>query len=101
MAERFRVSVVRPSRRWRMSDGRFHCAGCGHRTLATAGTIFDRTRTLFTLWFMACWMFATRKDGVSAQSLQRFLEIGVSDQGNLSSAIIEIRHGVGVSVGGW
>jgi len=25
----------------------------------------------------------------------------VSDQGNLSSAIIENRHGVGVSVGGW
>jgi len=25
----------------------------------------------------------------------------VSDQGNPSSAIIENRHGVGVSVGGW
>jgi hypothetical protein len=25
----------------------------------------------------------------------------VSDQGNLSSAIIENRHGVGVLVGGW
>jgi transposase-like protein len=42
----------------------------------TAGTIFDRTRTPLTVWFMACWMFATQKDGVSAQSLQRSLEIG-------------------------
>ena len=42
----------------------------------TAGTIFDRTRTPLTVWFMACWLFATQKDGVSAQSLQRALEIG-------------------------
>jgi len=61
---------------WRTSDGRFRCAGCGHRTSVTAGTIFDRTRTPLTVWFMACWMFATQKDGVSAQSLQRSLEIG-------------------------
>jgi transposase-like protein len=42
----------------------------------TAGTIFDRTRTPLTVWFTACWLFATQKDGVSAQSLQRALEIG-------------------------
>jgi len=42
----------------------------------TAGTIFDRTRTPLTVWFSACWLFATQKDGVSALSLQRALEIG-------------------------
>ena len=42
----------------------------------TAGTIFDRTRTPLTVWFTACWLFATQKDGSSAQSLQRSLEIG-------------------------
>ena len=41
-----------------------------------AGTIFDRTRTPLTVWFMACWLFATQKDGISAMSLQRALEIG-------------------------
>jgi transposase-like protein len=41
----------------------------------TAGTIFDKTRTPLTVWFEACWLFATQKDGVSAQSLQRSLEI--------------------------
>ena len=61
---------------WRMGDGRFRCAGCGTRTSPTAGTIFDRTRTPLTVWFMACWLFATQKDGVSAQSLYRVLEIG-------------------------
>ena len=42
----------------------------------TAGTIFDRTRTPLTVWFTACWSFATAKDGISALSLQRSLEIG-------------------------
>ena len=61
---------------WRLGDGRFWCSGCGRRTSVTAGTIFDRTRTPLTVWFTTCWMFATQKDGVSALSLQRALEIG-------------------------
>lgn len=61
---------------WRLRDGRFKCEGCGRRTSVTAGTIFDRTRTPLTVWFTACWMFATAKDGLSALTLQRALEIG-------------------------
>ena len=61
---------------WRLSDGRFRCVACRSCTSVTAGTIFDRTRTPLTVWFTACWLFATQKDGVSAQSLQRALEIG-------------------------
>jgi hypothetical protein len=41
-----------------------------------AGTVFDRTRTPLTVWFAACWLFATGKDGVSALSLKRTLEVG-------------------------
>jgi len=61
---------------WRLGDGRLMCAACSHRTSVTAGTIFDRTRTPLTVWFTACWSFATAKDGISALSLQRTLEIG-------------------------
>jgi transposase-like protein len=60
---------------WALGDGRFRCMTCRSCTSTTAGTIFDRTRTPLTVWFMACWLFATQKDGVSAQSLQRELEI--------------------------
>ena len=42
----------------------------------TAGTIFDRSRTPLTVWFNACWLFATGKDGISALSLKQTLEIG-------------------------
>ena len=61
---------------WRLGDGRLRCGSCRSATSVTAGTIFDKTRTPLTVWFTACWLFATQKDGVSAQSLQRALEIG-------------------------
>ena len=61
---------------WRLGDGRFKCAACDARTSVTAGTIFDRTRTPLTVWFTVCWMFASGKDGISALSVQRTLEIG-------------------------
>jgi transposase-like protein len=61
---------------WQLSDGRYECAACHGRRSVTAGTIFDRTRTPLTVWFTACWLFATQKDGISAQHLQRSLEIG-------------------------
>jgi hypothetical protein len=61
---------------WRLGDGRFMCGGCTARTSVTAGTIFERTRTPLTVWFTACWLFATGKDGISALSLQRTLAIG-------------------------
>jgi hypothetical protein len=61
---------------WRLGDGCLECAACHGRTSVTAGTILDRTRTPLTVWFTACWLFATQKDGISAQHLQRSLEIG-------------------------
>jgi len=61
---------------WRLGDGRFMCGECGGRTSITAGTIFERTRTPLTVWFTACWLFASGKDGISALSLKRTLAIG-------------------------
>ena len=61
---------------WRLADGRVECGDCSRRTSVTAGTIFDKTRTPLTVWFHACWLFATAKDGISARYLQRALEIG-------------------------
>jgi transposase-like protein len=52
------------------------CCGCGDRTSVTAGTIFDRTRTPLTVWFTACWLLASGKDGISALSVKRTLEVG-------------------------
>ena len=76
MAGRFRVPGVQPEQELAARGRPDQCAGCGWRTSVTAGTIFDRTRTPLTVWFTACWLFATAKDGISALSLQRSLEIG-------------------------
>lgn len=77
---RWRDGFVCPTcgdrRSWRLGDGRFMCSACGQRGSVTAGTIFDRTRTPLTVWFTACWLLATSKDGISALSLQRTLQIG-------------------------
>jgi transposase-like protein len=64
------------ARAWELADRRYECRECHERTSVTAGTIFDKTRTPLTVWFMACWLFATQKDGISALSLKRSLEIG-------------------------
>jgi transposase-like protein len=72
----FTCAACGDDRSWRLGDGRFMCAGCGDRSSVTAGTIFDRTRTPLTVWFTACWLFATGKEGISALSLKRTLEIG-------------------------
>ena len=61
---------------WAVADGGYRCASCGARTAVTAGTMFDRRRTPLTVWFEACWLFASQMDGLSALSLQRSLEIG-------------------------
>jgi hypothetical protein len=42
------------------------CAGCGHPTSGTAGTIFQDTRTLLATWFRAMWWATNQKTGVSA-----------------------------------
>ena len=61
---------------WRVADGSLKCGRCRAQTAVTAGTLFDRRRTPLTVWFAVCWQFATAKDGVSALSLQRTLQIG-------------------------
>jgi transposase-like protein len=63
-------------RAWELADGRHECSRCHERSSPTAGTIFDKTRTPLTVWFMACWLFSSQKDGISALALKRALEIG-------------------------
>jgi len=55
---------------------RIICRSCSHQTTATAGTIFDKTRTPLTTWFAAIWYVTNHKLGVSALGLQRVLGLG-------------------------
>jgi transposase-like protein len=53
----------------------YQCKGCAYQASVTAGTIFHRTRTPLKKWFLAIFLIARQKVGVSAMGLQRMLDI--------------------------
>ena len=61
---------------WRDGRGRQMCARCLYPVSATAGTIFQDTRTPLRLWFRAAWLVTSQKHGASALGLQRVLGLG-------------------------
>ena len=61
---------------WRMSRGRFLCAGCRRQVSITAGTVFHDSHLPLTTWFPAMWTVTSQKTGVSALGLQRVLGLG-------------------------
>lgn len=61
---------------WRLADSRWKCGGCDRKVSATAGTIFDKTRTPLTVWFAVAWRMVGDKVGVSATQIQREMELG-------------------------
>jgi hypothetical protein len=52
------------------------CAGCGHQTSLTSGTLFHGTRKPLRLWFRAIWEICVHHHGISAADLQRILGLG-------------------------
>jgi len=61
---------------WRLSDRRWKCGSCQRKVSATAGTIFDKTRTPLTVWFATAWRMVGDKIGVSATQVQREMQLG-------------------------
>ncbi len=61
---------------WAMKRGLWLCAGCRYQASTTAGTIFQDSRLPLTLWFRAIWYVTSLKNGVSAVTVQRILELG-------------------------
>lgn len=61
---------------WKLSDGLFRCKSCDFKSSVTSGTIFEGTRKPLVLWFRAIWYVTSQKNGNSAKSIQRILELG-------------------------
>jgi transposase-like protein len=55
---------------WVSARGLCICANCEYNQSLTAGTILHSTKKPLKLWFKAMWWVTTRKNGVSAASLQ-------------------------------
>jgi transposase-like protein len=69
----------------------YECTTCHRQESATAGTVFHRTRTDLTKWFLAVYLMGRDKRGVSAKFLQR--ELGVAYQTAWTMAH-KLRHGL-------
>lgn len=72
----FVCSVCEGRGAWSTGRWLWMCAGCGHQTSVTAGTMFQGTRTPLTLWFRAIWWVVSQKNGASALGLQGVLGLG-------------------------
>ena len=65
------------TRVWEERGGRlFECAECGHQTSLTSGTVLEKTKKPFKVWFRAVFEIASRKNGISAKELQRIMGFG-------------------------
>ena len=51
------------------------CARCHRQTSVTAGTVLHRSHLPLRLWFLAAWLVATHKNGISARQL--WLQLGL------------------------
>ncbi|MEO7307113.1 MAG: IS1595 family transposase [Ferruginibacter sp.] len=53
----------------------YQCPGCGFQIYPTQGTIFQKTTTPLTYWFLAIYMQTTTRNGVAAKELERTLNV--------------------------
>ena len=61
--------------KWLSTRPKVQCRACRHQTSLTAGPIFHATKLPLTSWFLAMWLVATAKHGISSVELGRRLGI--------------------------
>ncbi len=63
---------------WELERGRLlvECARCHRQTSVTAGTVLHRSHLPLRLWFLAAWLVATHRNGISARQLWLRLGLG-------------------------
>ena len=53
----------------------FQCLSCRHQTSLIAGTLFQSTKLLLTIWFLAIYLISQAKTGLSALALKWYLGV--------------------------
>ena len=69
---------------------KIQCGTCRHQTSLTAGTIFHATKLPLTSWFLAIWLVATAKNGISSVELGRRLGIKQTNAWVLKQKIMAV-----------
>src|SRR5918993_6133943 len=66
------------------------CRACRHQVSLTAGTIFHATKLPLTSWFLAMWLVATAKNGISSVELGRRLGVKQTNAWALKQKIMQV-----------
>ena len=61
---------------WKTKRGYLHCRNCNKEMSVTAGTLFERTKFPFKIWFLSIWFVTSQKNGANTLGLQRVLGLG-------------------------
>ena len=74
----FRCPACGHDKGWELARERLtlQCAACERQVSVTAGTVRHGSHLGLRTWFLAAWLMATHKNGVSARQLWRQLGLG-------------------------
>src|SRR3954447_22649958 len=74
----FRCPGCGHDKAWELGRGTLlvECARCHRQTSVTAGTVLHRSHLPLKLWFLAAWLVATHRNGISARQLWSQLGLG-------------------------
>jgi transposase-like protein len=79
--------------KWLSTRPKMQCRACRHQVSLTAGTIFHATKLPLTTWFLAMWLIATAKDGISSVELGRRLGIKQTNAWALKQKVMHVMAG--------
>src|ERR1700712_191807 len=79
--------------KWLSTRPKIQCHACRHQVSLTAGTIFHATKLPLTSWFLAMWLIATAKNGISSVELGRRLGIKQTNAWSLKQKIMAVMAG--------
>lgn len=76
--EGFRCPGCGHDKGWELGRGLLlvECGRCHRQTSVTAGTVLHRSHLRLRLWFLAAWLVATHRNGISARQLRLQLGLG-------------------------
>src|SRR3954467_11478804 len=74
----FRCPACGHDRAWELGRGRLtlQCAACERQVSVTAGTVLHGSHLALRTWFLAAWLMATHRNGISARQLWFQLGLG-------------------------
>ena len=78
---------------WLSTRPKIQCRACRHQVSLTAGTIFHATKLPLTTWFLAMWLVATAKNGISSVELGRRLGVKQTNAWALKQKIMAVMTG--------